>query len=164
MSTYYTSKEEIEKLFSVEAVDERLNDYDPLSTEYDEIVEEIVISAHYEVKSIINKLYEDFVAINHPWIRRRATYIGAYYLSIRRGNDSQYYNEYIDALNDLESLINGERYLEDLTSRVSSQAAYLNVSSDNRYPFSPMRVDPLSAIPNTDGVRFVHRYLPFSWL
>jgi hypothetical protein len=163
-STYYTSLAEIQRLFSVDAVENRRDDYTALEPDYVDTMNEIIIRAHYEVKSIINKLFDDSVAKPHPWIRARATYIGAYLLSIRRGNDSQYFNEYLEALEDLTALVNGERYLDDLPANVTSQAVFLNVSSDNRYPFTPMRIDPISATPDVSGVRFVQRYIPFSWL
>ncbi len=161
---YYTSQTEVERLFSSLAVELRRDDFEDTDPEYDNVLEEVLLQAHYEVKSIINRVYSDANALLHPWIRKRATYIAAYFLSIRRGNDSQYFNEYFQALEDLEALVKGELFIDDLAANINSLVTYCNISSDNRYPFTPMRVDPISAVPDTVGVKFVHRYIPFSWL
>ncbi len=163
-STYYTSLTEIQRLFSVDGVNYRRDDFDELDEGYNLSVNEIILQAHYKVKSIINKVFSDANALLHPFIRAKATYIGAYYLSIRRGNDSHYFNQYLEAIEELQALVDGELFLDDLPNNFNSLITFCNVSSDNRYAFSPMRVDPLTSVPDVRGATFLQRYIPFSWL
>ena len=153
----FTSREELERLFSVDAIDYRIDDA------AEDSLEEIVDQSTYEAKAILNKIFEDSDLSNNLWVRRRTTIIGCYLLSIRRGNDSQYAAEYYNALADMQDLVDGRLYLPDLPRGTAHVVVGINVNSDNRTPLTPMRVDWASAT-SLQGVNFIQRYRPFMWL
>lgn len=160
---YFTTRTEMERLFSVGAVELRRDDFEGNDVEKANVLQEIVVQATYEVKAILNSIFDDSDLAAHPWVRRRATIIGCYMLSIRRGNDAQYYNEYLDALADLQDLLEGKLYI-GLPTSVGASASMVNVSTDNRFPFSPVRADPATSTDYLQGIKFPRYYTPYYWL
>jgi len=160
---YFTSQTELERLFSTLGIEYRRDDFANYSSEYTKVLFEIIAQATYEVKAILNKLYDDVDLSQSIWIRRRATIIGCYLFSIRRGNDSQYFNEYLDALEDFNNLLTGKLYLEELPSGAATRVGFYNVATDNRHPAQSVRVDALSS-SDLIGVKFTQWYRPYLWL
>lgn len=162
LSFYFTSKAELERLFSSLGIEYRRDDFADYPSEYTKVLLEIISQATYEVKAILNKLFEDSDLFRSIWVRRRATIIGCYLFSIRRGNDSQYYNEYLDALADLNDLLEGKLYLEELPSGPGTRVGFYNISTDNRRPAHSVRVDSVTS-SDLLGVKFPQWYRPYLW-
>jgi hypothetical protein len=163
LTYYFTSKEEIERTWSVDGVEDRRDDYDNASEERTKVMYEVIIRATMEVKGILNKLFADVNLVKNPWVREKATYIACYLLSVRRGNPSHYYNEYLDALDALRQLVEGEIYFEDLPVSTNSRVAMVNVSTDNRLPGMPIRVDPITSTDSSSAT-FLKWYQPYIWI
>jgi hypothetical protein len=158
----FTSEEEMKELFSTDGVDLRRSDFDESSDEYENVVTRAINNATLEAYAILGKAFDDVDLANNGWVRRRATLIGCYLLSIRLGNPSQYSGQYFDALNDFQSLVDGDFFFDDLARSNSVAMVALNVSSDNRTPLAPIRTDWLSAT-DTVGIKWFQMYMPFSW-
>lgn len=160
----YTSKEEMERLFSRDGIEYRSDDYNPTSESdfYNDVVEEKIEEASWEVKAILNKKFDDASAHQNKWIRRRATIIACYLLSIRRGNDAQYFNEYLDAKFDLEEAVNGKVQLGIPSGRFV-RPGMINVSSDNRFAYAPMRADFFTST-DLQGIKYWNYYRPYLWV
>jgi len=154
----YTSREERNRLLGEQGTDWHSDD---VSDDTD-INLEIDIRATARVNQVLQKLFSPVDMNSSPWVRERATIIGCYLDSIRRGNPSLYQEQYIEAIADMEAVVAGDYYL-DLPRSSNASVIFQNVSSDNRFPFTPMRVDPITASRLT-GQEFITRWLPFSWL
>jgi len=157
----FTSKAEMEREFSVAGVNNRLTDYlNPVDQE--EVLDEIIDQATSEAKAILNQLFDDSDLSTKTWIRRRCTIIACYFLSIRKGNDSEYFSQYLDALADFQDLIDG-RYSLDLPVAGGMRAAMVNIATDNRFSFAPIRADHISSTSGKQGLNFVRFYVPYVW-
>jgi hypothetical protein len=155
----FTSEDEMKRLISEDGT---LMHTDDVSDD-EEILYELAERATGRVKAILNKSFDDVNLAQSPRIREIATIVSCYLLSIRRGNPSLYMEQYIEALSDLEQIASGEQYLSELPRSGNTLVVHQNVSSDNRFPFSPIRVDPISST-RTVGGQFLNRMLPFLWL
>lgn len=155
----FSSREEVERQLSSNGVEWHTDD----QIDDEETVDESIERATGEVKARLNKLFADTDLANSPWVRYRATIITCYYLSIRRGNSSIYESLYYQALDDFERLIGGELYLPELPRTVSNVIMVQNYTSDNRFPFTPIRVDVISSTEVVPGQINVNRVIPFSW-
>lgn len=155
----FTSEQELVRLISEDGTLLHTDD----DSDNDEIIYEIVERATGRVKQILNKGFDDIDLSKSPRIREIATIIGCYLLSIRRGNPSLYAEQYVEALADLDQIANGELYLSELPRSSNTLVVYQNVSSDNRFPFSPIRVDAITS-SRTVGSQFLNRMIPFLWL
>jgi hypothetical protein len=116
------------------------------------------------VKAKLNKLYADVDLEKSPWVRHRTTMIACYYLSIRRGSVSIYESQYFEALADLDKLLDGDYYLEELPISNSSPLLVQNYRIDNRYPLTPVRVDQLNSSKIVSGQTNVIGWNPFPWI
>lgn len=155
----YTSIEEIDRLFS-EVGRAYASDDQP---DNEDVLNEVIQRATGRVNQYLSKVFDPINLYQSQRIREIATIIACYLLSIRRGNPSLYSEQYLEALADLEAIVSGELYLSELPRTANAPVTMQNVSSDNRYPFTPIRVDPLSASKLT-GKEYISRLMPFSWL
>ena len=155
----FTSEDEIMRLISEDGTLLHTDDV----TDNDEIIYELIERATGRIKQVLNKSFDDVNLAQSPRIREIATIVGCYLLSIRRGNPSLYAEQYVEALADLEQIANGELYLSELPRSGNTQVVFQNVSSDNRFPYSPIRVDAITS-SRTVSSQFLNRMVPFLWL
>jgi hypothetical protein len=155
----FTSEEEMERLLSEDGALLHTDDV----SDNEEMLYEIIERATGRVKQVLNKSFDDVNLAQSPRVREIATIIGCYLLSIRRGNPSLYQEQYIEAMSDLEQIADGELYLSELPRSGNTVAVFQNVSSDNRFPFSPIRVDAITSTRSVGG-QFLNRMIPFLWL
>lgn len=99
----FTSREEVSRLYSTIGVDLRLDDMD-ISAGSNHM-NEVVLAATETVSSFTMRYYNNSAIYTSPWIRRRATIIAAYYLSMRRANGTQFTQEYQRVMEDLEKFL-----------------------------------------------------------
>lgn len=155
----FTSEDELLRLISEDGTLLHTDDV----ADNDEIIYEIVERATGRVKQTLNKSFDDVNLAQSPRIREIATIIGCYLLSIRRGNPSLYAEQYVEALTDLDQIASGDLFLSELPRSGNTLVVFQNVSSDNRFPFSPIRVDAITS-SRTVGGQFLNRMIPFLWL
>lgn len=101
--TLLTSREEIERVFSVDGVTNHTSD------EVDDqlIIEEIIVRASEEVLLFLRSQFNPEDCKNNPWVRGKATYIACYFISIRRGEGNLYGNYYEEAMMQLSAVRDG---------------------------------------------------------
>lgn len=155
----FTSEDEMNRLISEDGTLLHTDDV----ADNDEVLYEIAERATGRVKQQLNKGFDDVNLKDSPRIREITTIIGCYLLSIRRGNPSLYAEQYVEALADLEQIANGDLFLSELPRSSNTLVVWQNVSSDNRFPFSPIRVDAITS-NRTVGNQFLNRMIPFLWL
>lgn len=99
----FTSIEEIQRIYSTIGVTLRTDDMDQES--YDYMMAEIINAATETVNSYTLKYYNADAIQLSPWVRRRATIIGCYYLSMRRANGTQFAREFQLIIEELEKFL-----------------------------------------------------------
>jgi phage gp36-like protein len=156
----YTSRDEINDSLSEYGVDLRLDD---LITGDADVMLSICEKATARVQSIMRKAFDDIDLANSVWVRERATIIAVYLLSTRRGNPGLLRDQYEEAMVELEMAVSGDLYV-DLARSSDTVAVMQNVNSDNRFPFTPMRVDPLTSTKLVDGQFYRVITYPLAWL
>jgi hypothetical protein len=159
-SILFTSDEEMDRQLSNAGTEWHVDD---LSDDAD-VRLEIKERATGTAKAKLNKLYADSDLANSPWVRHRVTIIACYYLSIRRGNVSIYESAYFEALADFDKLIDGEYYLAELPVTTSQPILVQNYRTDNRFPYTPVRVDQFNSSKIVSGQTNVIGWIPFPWL
>lgn len=155
----YTTQGEIEDYISEEGVDLRLDDLDNVS----DVMTTLCERATARVQSIMRKAYDDIDLAGSVWVRERATVIAVYLLSLRRGNPGLLRDQYEEAMTEMEMVVAGDLWI-DLARSAETTVVMQNVSSDNRFPFTPIRVDPITSTKLTDGQFFRVISYPLAWL
>lgn len=90
--TPFTSEEEIVRVYSRIGVELRRDDM--ADENFNLVLEDIIDAATATIASYTLKWYNSADLVNSEWVRRRATIIAAYYLSMRRANGTQFNAEY----------------------------------------------------------------------
>lgn len=148
LGTYtFTSREEIERLYSTLAVNLRIDDLS--SANQTNMFNDLVNAATSTVASYTMRYYNNADLVNSSWVRRRATIIGAYYLSMRRANGTQFGLEYQRIIEELEKFLTSTPPFipDDVGGLVPIRSAAIPTVSrqivDDRY-----RTDKLRRVPS----------------
>lgn len=134
-----TSRGEIARLYSTIGVDLRLED-SPKTAGKSDIINEIVAWASDTVASYTLHRYDTEDLVSSPWVRRRATILGAYYLSMRRANAPQFVSEAKRVLEDLALVRTGEIIIPGVPVRSVDTASLSSYRIDDRYFQQKQRV------------------------
>lgn len=140
-----TSLVEIQRLWSVPGVTLRLDDLTANNPDSDltvETINEIIDQATQEVLMYIEGLYNASDLVNNTWTRRQATFIGAYYLSLRRGNPPYYEAEYERIIAKLERIKNGFLQIPGLPYKSDMTPAASNIHVNDNWVVDKIRVIP----------------------
>lgn len=132
---YLTSREEIERLYSQTGVNLREDDQSN-----DDIINEIVAWASETVESYTLSHYNTTDLVSSPYTRRRATILGAYYLSMRRANAPQFVAEAKRVLEDLEAIQKNQLLIPDAVVRAADVPCISSYRIDDRYIINKQRV------------------------
>ena len=104
LDTYtFTSRDEIERIYSRTGTTLRLDDLN--EEDESDMMIELVNAATETVSSFTLKYYNPDKIYLSPWVRRRATIIACYYLSMRRANGNQFAHEYKLVMEELERFL-----------------------------------------------------------
>jgi hypothetical protein len=135
-----TSRAEIERLFSTSGVDFRVDDLSV--ADQTNMFNSIIGYATDTVAAYTLHRYNTTDLMTSRWVRDRATFIGAWMLSRRRGNPGQYTAEYEMALADLEKVLNGRPPLmiPGVPVRAADVPTVSSYRVDDRYRYDKLRV------------------------
>lgn len=134
----YTTRKEMERLFSNRATVLRIDDMN--TVDQDEYFLELIEDASDIINSHIENVYDYADLANSRWTRIRATWIACYLLSQRRGNPAQYLSRYQEILEELEKVRLGIIDIPGLAKRDHNQPVMSNLHVDPRYPVRSLRV------------------------
>jgi phage gp36-like protein len=160
LTRVYTSRDEIEDMLSEFGTDQRLDD---LTDGDADVLLTYIERATSRVQSVMRKAYDDIDLASSVWVRERCTVIAIYLLSKRRGNPALYRDDYEEAMTEMDLAVSGDLWV-DIARSAETVAVMQNVSSDNRFPFTPMRVDPLTSTKIVEGQYFRFITYPLAWL
>lgn len=146
----FTTIEEISRIFSSDGVDLRLDDI----TNPDDntlAVEETIDDATNLIYQYTWLIYDVTDLSNSKWVRRRATYIACYLLSIRRGNPGQYIDRYNSILEELKLILTRDLYIPGLNINTTPTPTLSNQVVDNRGVGPVLRNTPANSVGTYDG-------------
>lgn len=149
-----TSQAEIQRIYSTAGVTLRTDDL--TGQDATDFWTEICVAASDTVRMYLN-LFEQTQLINNYWVRMRATWIGAFYLSQRRANAEQYQGMYDKAIEELEKVQKGQLVPPRLTYSAANRPAMSNLQVDDRFYGNPVRVssnDNVGTSPNNSRFDF----------
>lgn len=148
----FTTIEEISRIFSSDGVDLRLDDI----TNIDDntlAVEETIDDATNLIYQYTWLIYDVNDLAGSKWVRRRATYISCYLLSIRRGNPGQYIDRYNSILEELKLIMSRDLYIPGLNINTTPTPTLSNQIVDNRGMGPVLRNTPGNSVGTYDGQR-----------
>lgn len=99
----FTSLEEMQRVYSTIGITLRGDDLEQENV--DNMLVEIIEAATETVASYTLRFYNSAAIQTSPWVRRRATIIACFYLSMRRANGTQYGAEYQRIIEELEKFL-----------------------------------------------------------
>ena len=146
----YTSQAEIERLLSTAGALARVDDDLDGSAESG-VWEDVVDEATDEINFHCEHLYEPSDMANNLWVRRRATLIGAYLLSQRRGDSGLYHERYQKLIEVLELVRDGKRQIPRLPTKDDYTPAMSNLRVDHRFGSRKIRVQRTTSTGGTSG-------------
>ena len=153
----FTSREEIERLYSTLAVNLRIDDLS--DADQSNVFNDLVNAASSTVASFTLRYYNNADLVNSSWVRRRATIIGAYYLSMRRANGTQFGLEYQRVIEELEKFLspNPPFIPDDAGGLVPLRSAAIPTVSrqivDDRYRSDKLRRVPTQSTKTYPGAK-----------
>lgn len=149
LSDVYTTRSEIERIYGQRGVTSHVDDQDlgdipdDDTTEMsDDIWEGVIQDATDEINLYCLGYYTASDLKNNVWVRRQASYLGCYYLSIRRGDPGQYANRRDDILGLLQRIQAGNMQIPRLATRGDLTPGMSNYSVDDRFRTNKVRVKP----------------------
>lgn len=149
LGNQFTSLSEIQRVFSIEGVDNHSEDVLGDST----VINELIYRATETVLQFLRGRYDQSDMASSYWIRMKATYIACYYLSIRQGNPSLYGELYNEAMLDLAQARDG---LINPGLRTTPRMVVQTPMLDSRF-FNPARVLPNRSTKIYSGQRLPYR-------
>jgi len=144
----YSSRAEVEAIWSIEGLDVRLDDDDDGTV--GSIEEERLILCIAEATDDINGFathqYDPSVLLGSRTVRRWASYMAASALSGRRGNPEQFCNKITRIELQLALLKSGAFNIPDIQTISDVGMAMSNMTIDRNYRLNPVRVDPHTSV------------------
>lgn len=134
----YTSRTEIEHIYGLTGL--TLQVADLKQGNIDDWWQELVADATQTVNQFCWLFYSELDLSNSHWVRRRASWIGAYYLSQRRGNPSLFNLRYSEIIEELNAVMQGAMQIPGLATSVDFTPAMSNLRVDDWYYRDKIRV------------------------
>lgn len=88
---------------------------------------------------------------NSRWVRSRATWIGCYLLSQRRGNPAQFIPRYQEIMEELLMVMEGRLMIPGLATSNDFAPAMSNLQVDDRFAVSKIRVEQIISTGGTSS-------------
>lgn len=154
----YTSRAEMEELFSRLGVDSRIDDDQSASvnTPYDftraedqpneeTYLDFIILNATELINQYLYLYYDPLVLTDNRWTRMVCTWIACYLLSKRRGNPELFTTEYEQYIETLKLIakgpgVNGNPLVPRAALRFDLRPSHSNIVIDDHYTQSKIRV------------------------
>lgn len=158
----YTSQKEIERIWSPKAAAVRLDDSRTGNTDVN-LWNDIIFEATDTVNLYLQPFYNDIDLQNNLWVRRCASYIGCYLLSLHRGNPPQFKVQYERMVELLEKVQDGRMQIPRLPTNYDYTPGMSNYAIDDYYNINKVRVEPTISTGGTGGNQDIDRILPNNW-
>lgn len=151
-----TSLEELERLMSKTGVSVRIDDA-ATSVEEADMLNEIINDASDIIKQYTWTHYETPSLQGSQWVRRRATWIAAYILSMRRGNPGQFIDRYQNIIEELQAVFSRQLFIPGLNVRVQSVPT-VSIPVINNRSYAPVQRVTRDGVETYPGQKFEDMY------
>lgn len=156
----FTSKAEMQRLFSACGVNYRMDDADDPEDTLDFYIDD----ATSTMQMYAGQIY-DMTSLNtSKWVRIRTTWIACYRLSQRMGNPSLFFNRYDEILQELQKVQLQQLPIPELATSVDMVPTMSNVEHDPRYREKTLRVESEVSTGATSGRQDLSNQLLPEWL
>lgn len=146
LSYTYTSEAEIKRLMTSAGYTEYVTDDQTAA----DVLADVINQATDEINVYCCRWYAEVDLANNSYVRRLATYIAAYHLTNRRGEEPRYTTEYQDGRTFLEKVMSGLLQLPRCPQRADLTPCHSNYVIDDRFQQQKVRVqDSTSSGPGT---------------
>jgi len=160
VTTRFTTRPEMEKLFSAMGVEFRLEDAD----DCDEVLNFFIDDATQLVLQYAGQLYSSTDMNTSTWVRIRCTYIACYFLSQRLGNPSLFFSRYEQILDELQRVQQQLLPIPELATSQDMVPCMSNIEHDPRYRERTLRVEPETSTGANSSKQDLSNQLLPEWL
>ena len=157
----YTSRAEIERIFSEGGVSLRVDD---LGVDEALMLDEVIGEATDMINFYCSMNYDEIELESSYLVHRWATWMACYLLSQRRGNPSLFADKYEETIALLEEVYKHIRIIPRLATRENLTPAMSNIHIDDRFRTHKIRVHPTISTGGTYGKQDLSPRFPFEWL
>ena len=140
VSTYgFTNKELIESLYAELGLNNILTDV--TGTDETNVIDQFIRDAEQTIYVRLSSFYEATSMVGNDWVESRTTWIAAFLISKRRGNEHYFHELYEQAIAEINAMATGEiPPLPDIPFRADSQPSMSNLIIDERFRTAKIRV------------------------
>lgn len=141
----YATRADVASILSTAGIDVRIDDDDDGTVTPSPGEEAFLDDAILEATDVINVAGLHFYSAadmgESLWVRRRAAYLAAHFLSMRRGNPGLFCERYEIIMDELEKLRTNQLHIPRLAKRADVLPAQSNLIIDRRFTRNKIRVD-----------------------
>jgi phage gp36-like protein len=160
MAFGFTTKEMIERLYAQQGLDNILDDVSGPAE--DAVLEQFISDAEQTIIIRLSRFHTSADLLTSQWVQSRATWIAAFYISKRRGNEHYFQNLYDEAIREIEAIATGELSpLTEIPLRADTIPSMSNFIIDDYYYARKLRVRQEISVgtsPNAD-ISYVYGWL-----
>lgn len=160
MPTQYTSRTEMNRLFSAQGVEFRLDD--AFSCEDD--LNFFIDDASSTVDQYASQVYLPADMYTSKWVRIRTTWIACHLLSQRQGNPSLFFGRYEQILDELQRVAQQALIIPELSTREDMVPTMSNIEHDPRYREKTLRVESTVSTGSTSSKQDLSNQITPEWL
>lgn len=143
--TLYTDRAEVASILSTVGIDVRIDDDDDgtitASPGEEKHLDDAILEATDTINIYGQHFYTSAVMAQSLWIRRRAAYLAAHFLSMRRGNPGLFCERFEQIMKELELLRTNQLHIPRQPKRDDVLPAQSNLIIDRRFSRNKIRVD-----------------------
>lgn len=145
----YTTQAEMERLYGKKGLESLIADMG--GTNIATWWQEIAADATTTIDSYASQVYAPADLYTSYWVRIRATWIGCYRASQRKGNPDLFSQRYQEIIEELEKVKTQDIIIPNIPTAADLTPAMSNVYIDARYEIDKIRVIPQISTGGTSG-------------
>jgi len=136
----YTTRAEIERLAGRNGVRNIIEDLS--GTDVADMWSEVIADATTTIDAYAAQIYDQSDLANSRWVRVRATWIAAYRLSMRKGNNDNFASRYQEIIEELEKVKSLILMIPNIPLSADMSPVMSNPTVSPRYDSKKIRVQP----------------------
>ena len=159
----YVTQEEIERISYGSLGIELITD-DIVGNEKDEWWREITEEATDYINQFCELRYAPEDLVDSRWVRSRATWVAAYFISQRRGNSPIFVDKFDEITDELQRVADGRIIIPRLPTREDFTPAMSNLVVHDWFQIHKLRVHPSISTGGTSSRQDLAPIFPWEWL
>lgn len=155
----YTSQAEIERIMSPNMALDFL-DHDQDGADDDDTWQDVINEATDTINMYAEVWYEAADLSNNVLVRRWASWIGAYLMSMNRGDPAMFIRRYDEVIARLEKILLGTLQIPRVPLRADMTPSMSNFAVDDRFRVNKVRVTPTNSVGGVSPTQDLDRQYP----